>query len=76
MDELLIRIMTRLVRVHDELGEESFENAAHRALVTIARSVQIDAERKAGLEGPKLGDGVVPFPLPSSRTSGGSGSAA
>ncbi len=76
MDEMLIRVMTRLVRIYDELGEESFENAANRALVTIARSVQIDAERKAGLEGPKLGDGVVPFPLPSSRASGGSGSAA
>ena len=72
MDELLIRIMTRLVRVYDELGEESFENAANRALVTIARSVQIDAERKAGLEGPSLGDGVVPFPVkgPSSKRGG------
>jgi hypothetical protein len=62
MDDLLIRIMTRLVRVYDELGEESFENAANRALVTIARSVQLDAERKAGMEGPSMGDGVVPFP--------------
>lgn len=47
MDELLIRVMTRLVRVYDELGEDSFERAANRALVTIARSVQLDAERKA-----------------------------
>lgn len=76
MDEMLIRVMTRLVRIYDELGEESFENAANRAMVTIARSVQLDAERKAGLEGPKLGEGVVPFPVPSSRASGGGGSAA
>jgi len=32
-------------------------------LVTIARSVQIDAERKVGIEPPHLGDGVVPFPI-------------
>jgi hypothetical protein len=67
MDDLLIRIMTRLVRVYDELGEESFENAANRALVTIARSVQLDAERKAGMAGPAMGDGVVPFPSAGAR---------
>jgi hypothetical protein len=76
MDEMLIRVMTRLVRIYDELGEESFHNAANRALVSIARSVQLDAEGKAGLKGPSLGDGVVPFPLPSSRASTGNGSAA
>lgn len=59
MDDLLIRIMTRLVRVYDELGEESFENAANRALVTIARSVQLDAERKAGMPRADLGEHVV-----------------
>jgi hypothetical protein len=62
MDEMLIRIMTRLVRIYDELGPETFENAANRAMVTIARSVQIDAERKAGLPDPVLGNGVVSFP--------------
>jgi hypothetical protein len=74
MDEALIRVMTRLVRIYDELGEESFENAASRALVAIARSVQIDAERKAGLEGPRLGEGVVAFPLPHSRLARSGGS--
>ena len=69
MDELLIRVLTRLVRVYDELGAESFERAGNRALVTIARSVQLDAERKAGLEETSLGDGVVPFPLPGHRPS-------
>lgn len=62
MDELLIRILTRLVRVHDELGEESFKNAANRALVTIARSVQLDAEERAGCS-PVAGGDVVRFPL-------------
>lgn len=76
MDEMLIRVMTRLVRIYDELGEKSFENAANRALVSIARSVQLDAERKAGVERPSLGDGVVPFPVPSSRAPTGKGSAA
>lgn len=63
MDEMLIRIMTRLVRIYDELGPDTFENAANRAMVTIARSVQIDAERKAGIPDPVLGECVVPFPL-------------
>ena len=63
MDDLLIRIMVNLVRVHEELGDESFQNAAQRVLVTIARSVQIDAERKVGIGPRHLGDGVVPFPI-------------
>lgn len=67
MDELLIRVMTRLVRVYDELGEDSFERAANRALVTIARSVQLDAERKAGIVEPAMGDGVVRFPVKGTR---------
>jgi len=62
MDELLIRILTRLVRVYDELGEPAFEDAAHRAMVAIARSVQLEAERKAGLKQPELGSGVILFP--------------
>jgi hypothetical protein len=76
MDEMLIRLMTRLVRIYDELGEQSFQNAANRAMLTIARSVQIDAERKAGMEERSLGDSVVPFPLPSSRAPRGTGPAA
>ncbi len=63
MDELLIRVMVGLVRVHDELGERSFERAAHRALVSIARTVQLDAEERAGVPDPLDGQ-VVPFPLP------------
>jgi hypothetical protein len=71
MDEMLIRVMTRLVRIYDELGEESFENAANRAMVTIARSVQLDAERKAGMASLSMGDGVVPFPAAGTRPRGG-----
>lgn len=62
MDELLIRVIVNLVRVQDELGDESFEHAAHRALVSIAQAVQIDAQRQAGMNEKKLGDGVIPFP--------------
>ncbi|KKB09469.1 hypothetical protein [Devosia chinhatensis] len=67
MDDLLIRIITRLVRVHDEMGQKCFEDAAQRSLVAIARTVQVEAGRKAGLEQPSLGDGVLPFPLPNER---------
>ena len=68
MDELLIRVLTRLLRVHDELGEESFEEAAHRALVAIALAVQCDAERKAGPPNTLLTEQqVVRFPLAKRR---------
>ncbi|SMQ85906.1 hypothetical protein SAMN06295905_3201 [Devosia lucknowensis] len=67
MDDLLIRVLTRLVRVHDELGQESFEHAANRALVSIARSVQLDAERQAQMGQPKLDEGVILFPTGGSR---------
>jgi hypothetical protein len=68
MDELLIRVLTRLLRVHDELGTDSFEDAAHRALVAIALAVQCDAERKAGVsDGSRIDQQVVPFPLAKRR---------
>lgn len=68
MDELLIRVLTRLLRVHDELGEESFEEAAHRAVLAIALAVQCEAVRKAGLPEPRAGDEqVVRFPLDKRR---------
>ena len=69
MDETLIRIMTRLVRVHDEMGERCFEEAAQRALVTIARTVQIEASRRAGVDEPALAEGVLPFPVSKSDRS-------
>ena len=62
MDDVLIRLITRLVRVHDELGEAAFETAANRAHVTIARSVQLDAEAQAGMTH-EIDPQVVPFPL-------------
>lgn len=67
MDELLIRIITRLVRVHDEMGQRCFEDAAHRAIVAIARTVQLEACARAGMKQPELGEGVLPFPVPGSR---------
>ncbi len=40
MDEiLLVRVLTRLVRVHAEFGEDIYEEAVHQALVAIGRSV-------------------------------------
>jgi len=62
MDELLIRVLVGLVRVHEELGERSFEKAAHRALVSIAKTVQLDAEERACASDAARGD-VVRFPL-------------
>ncbi len=62
MDDILVRVLTRLLRVNDELGEIAFERAANRALVAIARSVQVEAERKSGVGEPDLGHGILRFP--------------
>ncbi|GAB5429296.1 MAG: hypothetical protein Devi2KO_27550 [Devosia indica] len=62
MDDILIRLVCRLVRVHEELGEAAFETAANRALVSIARSVQLDAEARAGVDH-EQDPQVVQFPL-------------
>jgi len=67
MDELLIRVLPRLLRVHEELGEHSFEEAAHRALLAIALSVRDEAEARAG-EHPKRDAAVVSFPLAKARS--------
>lgn len=68
MDELLIRVLTRLLRVHEELGERTFEEAAHRALVAIALAAQFEADRKAGTLKPAGKEGsVIRIPLASTR---------
>ncbi len=57
MDEvLLVRVLTVLVRAHDALGEECFEQAAHDAIGAVARRTLIEAERRA------RGAEVIPFP--------------
>ena len=65
-DDLLIRVLTRLLRVHDEFGEQAFLDAANRSLGAIATSVQVEADRRAGIRRAKA-QGVVPFPLATSQ---------
>lgn len=72
MDDLLIRVLTRLLRVNDELGERAFEDAAHRSLVAIALAVQLEADRKAGVSLSSEDDHVVQFPLEKRRPSSSS----
>ncbi len=59
MDELLIRVLVRLVRVHDELGEAAFEDAAHGALMGIGKAAHRAAEAQRGLRPPPSRDGSV-----------------
>lgn len=66
MDDLLVRVLTRLLRVHEELGPEAFEESAQRALIAIAHAVQFEANRRAGVE-PARDPDVIPLPLPGSR---------
>lgn len=57
MDEvLLVRVLTVLVRAHDALGEECFEQAARDAIGAVARRTLIEAERRA------RGAEIIPFP--------------
>ncbi len=37
VDDLVIRVITALVRVHEDLGPEAFETAATRSLLAIAQ---------------------------------------
>ena len=62
MDErLLVRVLTRLVRVHAELGEEHYRDAVRGALVAIGRSAMRAAEVDVARSG-----NVVALPLPKS----------
>lgn len=64
MDDLLIRVLTRLLRVHEELGSDTYEKAARRALLAIASAVHGEAESKVqDMSTPQPGRNVVPFPL-------------
>lgn len=59
MDErLLIRIVARLVRIHDELGDEFYQDAVRACLVAIGRTAMRAAEGTADM------DNVVIFPNP------------
>lgn len=62
MDErLLVRVLTRLVRVHAEFGDEYYRDAVRGALVAIGRSAMRAAEADVARN-----DNVVALPLPGS----------
>lgn len=60
-DHLLLRVLVRLLRVRDGLGEEAFAHAAHRALLAIATSVHEGACQKARTA--RMAPKVIRFPL-------------
>lgn len=62
MDEVLVRILVALVRVHDEFGDEGFDRATRRVLVAIGRTVQIEAEERAA-EHQHVEAQILRFPL-------------
>lgn len=61
MDELLSRVVLRLCRVREELGQEAFEEASLQALLAIARVVHRRAEERAGSRRSETGS-VIPLP--------------
>ena len=61
MDDLLIRVLTRLIRIHDEFGERTFEHAANRALLAIALAAHSEAEQAANGAGAFELSTVIPF---------------
>lgn len=68
MDDLLLKVLSRLVTIQETFGSRVFEDAAHRALVATAVAVQIEAERNAGTIDRTTGDQqVIPFPLAKAR---------
>jgi len=68
MDDLLIKVLSRLVTIQETFGNRVFEDAAHRALVAAGVAVQIEAERNAGTsDRPTRDQQVIPFPLAKAR---------
>jgi hypothetical protein len=59
-ERLLVRVLTRLVQVHEGFGDDCFKTAAHNALVAIARAAHEQAVEMVGLQ---LGTNVVKLPV-------------
>jgi hypothetical protein len=67
MDDLLLKVLSRLVNVYENLGRRVFEDAAHRALFGIGAAAKHEAERTAGKTGSSQAGKVVSFPLYQTR---------
>ncbi|MBO1905303.1 hypothetical protein KHP60_09700 [Microvirga sp. 3-52] len=67
MDELLLRVLSRLVGIHATLGPDVYRQAGQRALLGIAAAAHVEAERRA--RGPCPSGTVVKFPLARTRRS-------
>jgi hypothetical protein len=72
MDELLLRVLSRLVAIHASLGPDVYRDAVRRALLGVAVAAQIEAERRAGSEHTAQGVGtIIRFPLRRARLNPG-----
>lgn len=68
MDEMLQRLVTRLIVTEVELGGEAYREAVQGALRAVARAALDHAEREMGLVPPQnVGGPVIPFPLAKRR---------
>tara|TARA_R110002020_G_scaffold50821_6_gene143891 strand:+ start:1689 stop:1925 length:237 start_codon:yes stop_codon:yes gene_type:complete len=73
MDDLIIKVVVRLARVHEALGERAYKDAAHRALVGIGMATVEEAERQAMERGGAsivIPKSVIKFPLERARQPG------
>lgn len=50
MDEPIIEVVVKLIRVHETMGESTYRLAAHAAMLAIARAVLLDAQAAAEVE--------------------------
>jgi hypothetical protein len=62
MDDLLLRVVERLIGIRSTLGPFVYRDAARRALLGIAVAAHVEAERRAGHRC-RPGAAVVRFPL-------------
>ena len=62
MEDRLVDVLVRLVRLSDSLGDEAFDRAADRCLQAIGEVALEEAEANAAGQG-SIGGKVVPFPL-------------
>jgi len=70
MDDLIIKVIVRLVKVHESLGKRAYEDAGHRALVGIGMATMEEAERQAMERGGAsivIPKSIIRFPLERTR---------
>lgn len=68
MEEMLVHVLVRLVRIGDSLGDEAFERAVARTLLAIGQVALEEAEaNEPDRSERERSASIIPFPGPAPR---------